>query len=299
VLVDRVLVEGYSAAEAAKHFRVSRSTAYKWLWRFRAEGTAGLADRSSRPHHSPRALPPEAIAVILAMRHYRRYGPHRLAPLTGHPRSTIYGVLRRAGSPRLDGLDRLTGRSVRRRYVEAHPGALLHQDHKQIPRIPGRGTPRASGRSWRDPNGRWTGYHHLEVFVDDHSRLAWVVGVPDLSPVSAAGALRAALRWYADHGIRVERLLTDNGTNYTSPRFTRQLEELGIRHTRTRPRRPQTNGKVERFIGTLLTEWAYRRRYRTDEERLRALYRYLAFYNRRRPHTALNGRSPLDVLSTT
>ena len=136
LLVERVLVLGWSAAEVARQLGVSRATAYKWLRRYRDEGLAGLLDRSSRPHRSPAALSEEQVAAILAARRHRRYGPHRLAPLTGHPRSTIYGILRRAGVPRLDGIDRLTGRPIRRRYVAAYPGALLHQDGKSLARVP-------------------------------------------------------------------------------------------------------------------------------------------------------------------
>ncbi len=289
VLVTRVTVEGWPAAEVARQLQVSRSTAYKWVKRYRAEGEAGLADRSSAPRRRPRALSAEAIAVILDARRYRRYGPHRLAPITGHPRSTIYGVLCRHRVNRLDGLDRLTGRPVRR-YVAPYPGALIHQDAKPLTRVPG---PR---RSFREPP---IGHDQLEVFVDDHSRLACVVLSRSAGAIDTVRALDVAIRWFASHGIRVERILTDNGASYCSRAYEARLAELGIRHSRTRVRRPQTNGKAERFIGTLIHEWAYARPYRTNQERLRRLAHYLDFYNRRRPHTALGGRSPLDVLSTT
>lgn len=274
-LAERVIVGGWPASEVARHFQVSRSTAYKWVRRYRDEGADGLLDRSSRPHRSPRALSDEAVAAILAARRYRRYGPHRLAMLTGHPRSTIYGVLRRAGAPRLDGLDRLTGRPVRRRYEAAYPGALLHQDAK-----PFRGG-------------------CLEVFVDDRSRLAFVVMTRNAGHGETVRALETALRWYAGHGIRVERLLTDNGASYCSNAFAAALARHGIRHSRTRVRRPQTNGKAERFIGTLLAEWLHVLPTRDHATVVRRLYRYLDFYNRSRPHTALQGRTPLEVVSTT
>lgn len=289
VLVTRVTVEGWPAAEVARQLQVSRSTAYKWIRRYRAEGEAGLADRSSAPRRRPRALSAEAIAVILDARRYRRYGPHRLAPITGHPRSTIYGVLCRHRVNRLDGLDRLTGRPVRR-YVAPYPGALIHQDAKPLSRVPG---PR---RSFREPR---VGHDQLEVFVDDHSRLACVVLSRSAGAIDTVRALDVAISWFAGHGIRVERILTDNGSAYCSKAYAARLAELGIRHSRTRVRRPQTNGKAERFIGTLIHEWAYARPYRTNQERLRRLAHFLDFYNRRRPHTALGGRSPLDVLSTT
>jgi transposase InsO family protein len=289
-LAERVIVEGWPASEVARHFQVSRSTAYKWVRRYRTEGPAGLLDRSSRPRRSPRALSVEAVRAILEARHFRRYGPHRLAPLTGHPRSTIYGVLRRHGRNRLDGLDRLTGRPVRRRYVAAYPGALVHQDAKPLVRVPGRPTSR---------NVRHPGHDWLEVFVDDHSRLACVVVTRGGGQGDTVHAVDVAVRWFAAQGITVERILTDNGASYCSRAYAARLAELGIRHSRTRVRRPQTNGKAERFIGTLLAEWAYARPYRTNPERLKRLAHFIDFYNRRRPHTALDGRTPLDVLSAT
>ena len=290
VLVNRVAVEGWPAAEVARQFQISRSTAYKWLRRFREEGPAGLEDRSSRPHRSPQALAATDVEAILHARTYRRWGPHRIGPLTGHPRSTVYGVLRRAGVNRLDGLDRPTGRPVRRRYVADHPGALIHQDAKPLTKVPGK------RRSYREPR---VGHDQLEVFVDDHSRLACVVLSRSAGAIDTIRATDVAIRWFAAHGITIERIMTDNGSAYCSKAYADRLAQLGIRHRRTRVRRPQTNGKAERFIGTLLTEWAYARPYRTNRDRLRRLPHFVDFYNRRRPHTALDGRSPLDVLSTT
>lgn len=297
VLVYRVLYAGWPASEVARQFQVSRSTAYKWVRRFRDEGLSGLVDRSSRPHRSPRALERAEIEAILHARTYRRWGPHRIGPLTGHPRSTVYAVLRREGVNRLDGLDRPTGIPVRRRYVASHPGALLHQDHKQLTRVPPPGwrRPRGDSRSI----GAHVGHDELEVFVDDRTRIGYVVPVAGQRPIDAVRALERAARFYAALGIRIERVMTDNGSAYISGAYERTVDELGMRHKRTRPRRPQTNGKVERFIGTLLREWAYARPYRTGGERLRSLGHYLDFYNRRRPHTALDGLSPLSYLSTT
>ena len=283
-------MEGWPASEVARHFQVSLSTAYKWVRRYRAEGETGLLDRSSRPHHQPLALPADAVAAILAARRHRRYGPHRLAPLTGHPRSTIYGVLRRHRVNRLDGLDRLTGRPVRRRYVAPYPGALVHVDAKPLVRVPGPPTRRTQAHP---------GHDQLEVFVDDHSRLACVVVTRNGGAGETVQALDRAVRWFAAQGITIERILTHNGSSYCSNLYEARLHELGIRHSRTRVRRPQTNGKAERFIGTLLTEWAYARPYRSNRDRLRRLHRFVDFYNRRRPHTALDGRSPLDVVSAT
>lgn len=240
LLVDRVVVLGKPAAMVAHELGVSRATAYKWLRRYRAEGSAGLLDRSSRPHRSPHALPRELVEAILAARVSHRYGPHRLAYLTGHPRSTISDVLRRSGMGRLDQTDRLTGAPVR--YVACHPGALLHQDHKKLGRVPDGGGHRIHGRSTA-VRPRGAGYDHLEVFVDDASRLAFVALVDDERPASAVHALERAAAFYAAHGVRIGRVLTDNGGPYRSRPYAATLARLGVRHRRTRPYRPQTNGK--------------------------------------------------------
>lgn len=291
LLVSRITAGGYTVAHAAEAQGVSRATAAKWLRRYRLEGTSGLLDRSSRPKVSPRRLGERAERAILAARQASRYGPHRLAYLTGRPRSTCYAVLRRHGFNRLADADRVTGAPVR--YVACHPGALIHQDHKKLSRIPDGGGHRLLGRSADSRRaGRGIGYDHFEVFVDDASRLALVVRVPDERPTGTIKALEEALTWFAARGIRVERVLTDNGPNYRSLSYAAALERHGIRHKRTRPYRPQTNGKAERFIRTMLAEWAYGRRYVSNSERLAALPEWLDFYNHGRPHTALLGMTP-------
>ena len=255
LLVSRVVVQCWPAAAVAEQLGVSRATVYKWLRRYRIEGSVGLLDRSSRPQRSPRQLPAEQVAIILRARTRRRYGPHRLAPLTGHPPSTIYHALRRAGLSRLAHGDRLTAAPVR--YVACHPGALLHVDHKKLGRVPPGGGHRLLGRERRRHDLKGTvGYDHFEVFVDDASRLAAVVQVPDEQGVSAARALELAAAEFAAAGIRIERVLTDNGASYRSRAFAAALERLAAGHRWTRPYRPQTNGKAERFIRTLLDEWA-------------------------------------------
>jgi transposase InsO family protein len=294
LLVDRVTVLGKPVAMVAHELGVSRATGYKWLRRYRAEGVAGLADRSSRPARSPRALPRERVEAILAARVGTRYGPHRLAYLTGHPRSTISGVLARAGMSRLDATDRLTGAPVR--YEACHPGALLHQDHKKLARVPDGGGHRVLGREGASSRHRGLGYDHFEVFVDDRSRVAFVALVDDERPAGAVAALERAATFYAARGVRIERVLTDNGGPYRSRAYAAALERLGARHKRTRPYRPQTNGKVERFIRTLLDEWAYARPYRSNGERLAELPRWLHDYNHGRPHTALGGLVPHAAL---
>lgn len=295
LLVTRIEVDGWPVAHAAAAQGVSRQTACKWVARYRAEGSPGLEDRSSRPRRSPRRTPPEQEAAIVAARVERRWGPHRLGPLTGHPRSTVYAVLARAGYARLRDADRLSGVPVR--YVRDHPGALVHQDHKKLGRIPDGGGWRMLGRSTETRRRRSDlGYDHFEVVVDDATRLAWVGHVPDESAASASRALLDAAVWFAERGVRIERVMTDNAWAYTSPTFARTLDAIDARHVRIRPHRPQTNGKAERFIKTLLAEWAYGRLYRTNGERLAALPLWVDHYNTERTHTALGGITPMAAL---
>ncbi len=293
LLILRVEALGWPVAHAAAMQGISRATGYKWLRRYRAEGEAGLLDRSSRPRRSPRALSADQAQAILAARIDRRWGPHRLAPLTGHPRSTVYATLRRAGLSRLRDADRPTGIPVR--YQACHPGALLHQDHKKLGRVPAGGGHRTHGRTTAT-HSHGVGYDHFEVVVDDRSRVAFVVPVPDERPASAVRALELAASEFARLGVRVERVLTDNGGPYRSHAYAATLAELGARHKRTRPYRPQTNGKAERFIKTMLGEWAYARPYRSNDERLAALADWVDSYNHERTHTALAGQIPMDVL---
>jgi transposase InsO family protein len=295
LLVRRVVLDGWSAAKAAEAQGVSRTTAHKWVRRYRAEGEAGLEDRSSRPRRSPRLTPPELVQAILTARVERRWGPHRLGPLLGQPRSTVYAVLRRSGYSRLRDADRLSGVPVR--YVHDHPGSLVHQDHKKLGRIPPGGGHRFLGRTAgiRNRGGVGWGYDHLEVVVDDATRLAYVAHVPDESARSAGEALLDAAVWFAGQGVRIERVLTDNALAY-SGRYDRAVASIGARHKRTRPRRPQTNGKAERFIKTLLAEWAYGRLYHSNEERLARLPGWVHEYNTERTHTSLGDITPMEAL---
>ena len=233
LLVKRVIVDGWPAATVAEQLGISRATAYKWVRRYRTEGLPGLEDRSSRPHRSPRRLPAEAAAAIIRTRVRRRYGPLRLAPLTGHPASTIYGVLRRAGLSRLRDADRVTGAPVR--YVACHPGALVHQDHKKLGRVPDGGGWRVLGKGVASQDRRVRGYDHLEVFVDDASRYAIVIPVADERAESAAWAVELAVARFAEAGIRIERILTDNGASYRGFAYRDALARFAIRHKRTRP----------------------------------------------------------------
>ena len=293
LLVDRVSA-GWPAAHVADQLGISRATAYKWIRRHRLEGEAGLLDRSSRPRRSPRRLSDLAEAEILAARARWRYGPDRLGPLLRRPPSTVHRVLARHGLSRLGDADRVTTAPVR--YVACHPGALVHQDHKKLGRIPDGGGWRVHGRR-AATHSQGRGYDHLEVVVDDASRYAVVVPVPDETGVSARAALEIAAAEFARLGVRIERVLTDNGRAYLSHRYREQVAELGVRHKRTRLYRPQTNGKAERFIKTLIAEWAYARPYADNRDRSAALPAFIAFYNRGRPHTAIGGRSPIDVVN--
>jgi transposase InsO family protein len=279
LLVARVEVEGWTLAKAAEAAGVSRQTATKWVRRYRELGEAGLEDRSSRPHRSPRSLPEERVAAILAARHELGVGPH---------------VLRRHGLSRLADRDRPTGIPIR--YVRERPGELLHMDVKKLGRIPDGGGHRFRGRGHGTPRAR-RGYDYVHQVVDDMSRVAYAAVYPDERGPTCAAFLREAAAFFARLGVRIERVMTDNAKNYVASRaFQDALAEIGARHKRTPPFSPQVNGKSERFNRTLLDEWAYARAYATNNERLLALGPWLDHYNHHRPHTALGGLTPMEVL---
>lgn len=296
LLVDRVERLGWTVAAASEALGVSSATGHKWCRRYREEGAVGLEDRCSRPRRSPRRLGGPAEQRILRTRHRLRCGPHSLGARLGHPRSTVYKVLRRHGFSRLRDLDRPTGTPVR--YVREHPGELLHLDVKKLACIPDGGGHRMLGREiGRAGRPRGAGYDYLHVAVDDSSRAAFVGVCPDERGETAARFLLEAAAFFASHGVRIQEIITDRAFAYTHSRdFAEAVSILPARHIVTRPYRPQTNGKAERFIQTMLREWAYSRLYRSNQERLDALPRWLRFYNERRPHTALEGRSPMTTL---
>ena len=294
LLVERIEQEGWPIAHAAAMTGVSRQTATKWVRRYRAEGLVGLEDRSSRPNRSPRALAREQVAAILAARHELGLGPHRLAPVVGSPRSTISDVLRRHGLSRLRDRDRPSGVPIR--YVRDRPGELLHIDVKKLGRIPDGGGHRFRGRGNGTPKSR-AGYDYVHQAIDDMSRVAYVDVLSDERGPTCARFLREAAAWFARQGVRIERVMTDNALNYTRSRdFRAALTDLGARHKRTRFRRPQTNGKSERFNRTLLDEWAYVRPYDSNNQRLLALPDFVDRYNNNRPHSALKGLTPMAAL---
>ena len=296
ILVDRVLVEGWTQAAVAEGAGVSRATVAKWVKRFREEGLPGLEDRSSAPRQRPHALSAKQVHRILRARRRTGDGPHRLGPMLGHPRSTVYGVLRRHGCSRLCDTDRATRITIR--YERERPGELVHVDVKKLGRIPAGGGHRMLGRQGGHRKTRHLiGHDYLHVAVDDHSRVAFVQVHPDEKGATTARFVLDAAAFFVEHGIHIERVMTDRHLSYTRSReFGEALKEIGAKHRPTRKYRPQTNGKAERFIQTLKREWAYRRLYRTNERRLAALPRWVAFYNSPRPHTALGGRPPFSRL---
>jgi len=299
-LVERIIFEGWIVATAAEAQCVSAATAYKWVRRYRDEGWEGLRDRSSRPHRSPRRLSPEREAAILELRCAARVGPHRIGWALGEARSTVYAVLRRHRAPRLCHIDRPTGRPVR--YERERPGELIHIDIKKQGRIPDGGGWRVLGRQAARNNQWWqsqrgtASYDFLHIAVDDHSRLAYVEVLTDEKRVTAQAFTSRAVGHFAELGITTESVMTDNGSCYRSS-FSQFLTDLGIKHVRTRPYHPQTNGKVERFNQTLNQEWAYAATYASNEDRLATLPAWLHAYNCHRPHTSLGGAAPMARLN--
>jgi transposase InsO family protein len=300
LLVSRILEEGWSVPAAAESLGVSRTTAHKWLQRFRGEGIAGLEDRSSAPRRRPRSLTAADVERILRARRRLKVGPHRLGPELGHPRSTVYGVLRRHGLSRLAHLDRPTAAPVR--FERERPGELVHVDVKKLARISPGGGWRILGRSAesRGPRRGGPGYDYLHAAVDDRSRYAYVEVLDDERGTTCAGFVLRAAAHFAERGVRIERVMTDRAKNYVDSRdFAAALIEIGAVHRTTAPYRPQTNGKVERFNRTMLDEWAYAKLYRANKARIHALHTWLDTYNHRRPHTALGGLPPISRLTTT
>ena len=285
LLASRV-AGGWTITAAARAAGVSRQTGSKWWHRARR---GELADRSSQVRRQAHALPADVVARLCARRREARLGPDGLAWETGLARSTVYAVLRRHGLGRLD---RLEPRPPVVRYERERPGELVHLDTKQLGRIGAGGGHRVHGRS-EQVRHRGIGWNRVHVAIDDHSRLAYAEELADESPATTVAFLDRAWRFFACHGIAVERILTDNGNAYRSRDFIAACVARGISPRRTRPYRPQTNGKAERFIRTLLGEWAYARPFASSAERSASLATYLDFYNRARPHWSLDGQPPI------
>ena len=290
----REVSAGWTQAEVARRFRVSRHTVAKWVRRYREGGRAGLEGRNSAPHRHPRRTSPTLEREICAVRRSQGFGPHRIAWALHIARSTVYAVLRRFGLNRLDRLHRVSRKVVR--YEHPTPGDLLHLDVKKLGRIPDGGGHRVHGRTTGTPRGRGAGHDFLHVAIDDHSRYAYVEALPDERGLTCAAFLDRALAALKRHDVTVRRVLTDNARAYGSHAFRAVADAHGLTLKLTRPYRPQTNGKAERFIRTLQDEWAYARSYRSNDQRLHELPRWLYRYNHRRPHGGIDGATPASRL---
>src|SRR5215217_7342779 len=291
-IVCRAL-DGEAREKIAADHEISERTVAKWVARFRAEGRAGLLDRSSAPGSVPHRTPEDKVEAIERLRRLRLTAAE-IAEVLGLPLSTVSLWLKRIG---LGKRSRLEPPEPPNRYERARPGELVHVDIKQLGRISARGAGhRVVGHrhsQLRSGHRRHqTGFEYVHVMVDDHSRLAYAEVLDALSAEAAIAFLRRALVWFAERGVEIERVMTDNGSAYVSHAHRQALRELGIRHLTTRPYRPRTNGKAERFIQTLLNEWAYARIYGSSPERTQQLAAWLERYNYRRPHGSLGHQPP-------
>jgi transposase InsO family protein len=305
-LAQLVVDRGWTYGTAATMFMVTPRTAKKWADRYRTEGAAGMADRSSRPHSSPSKTPPDVVRRIVQLRWRHRLGPVQIAGRLGMQASTVHAVLVRCRINRLSHIDRVTGEPLRR-YEHPHPGSMIHVDVTKFGNIPDGGGWRYLGKQQGDRNraatdtdrrkgyirGPLIGTAFVHTVIDDHSRLAYAEICTDEKAVTAIAVLHRAAAWFADHGVTVERVLSDNGSAYRSHAWREACAELGITPKHTRPYRPQTNGKIERFHRTLADGWAYARFYDSEADRRAALPDWLHFYNHHRPHSAIGGKPPI------
>jgi transposase InsO family protein len=302
LLVDRIERQSWTVQDAAESAGISERTARKWLARWRVEGAAGLLDRSSAPKRIANRTAPQTVELLAALRGLRFTAPE-LADLLDLPCSTISGVLKRIGMGKLGRI----GLEAPVRYERARPGELIHIDVKKLGRIQGGAGKRITGPAGRHQPRRsdgagvrrgTIGWDAVHVAIDDATRLAYAEVLPDEKATTAVGFLRRAMQFYERHGITVERVLTDNGSPYVSTIHATACHTLGLRHLRTRPYRPQTNGKAERFIRTMLGGWAYNGlTYGSSDERTRALDGWLWHYNHHRRHQALGQQTPISRLN--
>ncbi len=297
----RVVDEGWSVREAALAAEVSARTAGKWVARYRAEGAAGLLDRSSAPLLVANRSDESTIQAIAALRRLRFTGPE-ISEVLEMPFSTVSGILKRIGMGRLGRL----GLEPAERYERTVAGELIHIDVKKLGRIQGGAGKRVTGVKRNPKNSRLdrdgierrrTGWEYVHIAIDDATRLAYAEVLTDEKATTAIGFLRRAIAFYERHGMNVKELLTDNGAPYRSAVHTIACKALGIRHLRTRPYRPQTNGKAERFIRTMLAGWAYGAIYRNSTERTAALDGWLWTYNHRRPHQSIGRQAPITRMN--
>ncbi len=309
-----VVESGWTYAAAAKMFMVAPRTAKKWADRYRAEGEDGMADRSSRPLVSPTRTAPQVVRQIVGLRWRHRYGPVQISGRLGVPASTVHAVLTRCRINRLSHIDRVTGEPLRR-YEHPHPGALIHVDVTKFGNIPDGGGHRFVGRAQSKRNAiqtairtgnrgdsteNWrpkTGTAFVHTVIDDHSRVAYAEICTDEKAATAVAVFHRAVAWFAERGVTVERVLSDNGAAYRSCAWRDACAQLQITPKKTRPYRPQTNGKIERFHRTLADGWAYARLYESTEQRNTALPGWLHFYNHHRAHSAIGGQPPVTRLT--
>jgi transposase InsO family protein len=308
----RLIVEdGWAIPRAAERYDVCWRTAKKWADRYLAEGPAGMNDRSSRPRRQPNRTPDPVVRKIVHLRWKQRLGPVQIADRLAMPASTVHAVLVRCRINRLTHVDRATGERIRR-YEHDHPGDLIHVDVKKLGKVPDGGGWRYVGRRQgeknraataartgnRDPNSKpLIGTCYLHTVIDDHSRVAYVEAHDDETKETATTVLTNAVAWFAARGVTVARVLSDNGSCYRSGHWRDTCAELGITAKRTRPYRPQTNGKIERFHRTLAEGWAFKKFYNSESARLAALPAWVHEYNHHRPHSAIGKAAPITRLN--
>jgi transposase InsO family protein len=306
-----VVDDGWTVAAGADYFRVSWRTAHRWTVRYLELGPEGMQDRSSRPHSSPNRTPPQLVRKVGHLRWKQRLGPVGIGAKLDMPASTVHAVLVRCRLNRLRYVDVKTGEPARR-YEHETPGALIHVDVKKLGNIPDGGgwryVGRAQGLRHRSTTAQRTGKRGIagdmaqgtafvHTVIDDHSRVAYAEIHDDERADTAIMVLRRAVSWFATRGVSAERVLSDNGSAYRSHAWRDACVELGIRPKRTRPYRPQTNGKIERFHRTLAEGWAFSRHYNSESARRAALPAWLHTYNHHRPHTAIGGATPISRLT--
>ena len=306
----RLIVENHCPiSQAAVRFQVSWPTAKRWAKRYELEGEAGMADRSSRPHRIPRLTPAPLRRKIVHLRWKQRLGQLEIAARLGLAASTVHRVLARCGISRLNQIDRATGEPVRR-YEHPYPGSMIHVDVKKLGNIPDQGGWRYVGKAQGKRNraatpGKPRNHHHnpnmgtayVHTVIDDHSRVAYAEVHDDETAATAIGVLVRAVAWFVARGVVVERVLSDNGSAYRSHAWRDACAELGVTPKRTRPYRPQTNGKIERFHRTMTAGWAFRRLYLSESQRRKALPGWLHEYNHHRPHSAIGRQAPVTRLT--
>jgi transposase InsO family protein len=308
-LARLVVEDGWPIARAAERFQVAWPTAKRWAERYRQLGAGGMQDLPSRPHRSPSKTPQPVVRKIVHVRWKRRLGPVGIAGELGVPASTVHAVLVRCRLNRLSHVDRATGEPVRR-YEHDQPGSLLHVDVKKLGNIPDGGGWRYVGRQQGTRHraatpgkprskhrGPLLGTAYVHTVIDDHSRVAYAEIHDDETAATAIAVLRRALLWYSERGVTTQRVLSDNGSAYKSHAWREACAELGITPKRTRPYRPQTNGKIERFHRTLAAGWAFRRQYLSESSRRKALPGWLHEYNHHRLHTAIGKVPPITRLT--